>query len=242
MDSDLAQHYSDIAEDDRLTRTPHGRLEFVRTQELVRRVLVTPMAVLDVGGATGVHARWLAADGHSVQLIDPVPRHIEAAASVPGVTARLGDARQLPVGDGSADAVLLLGPLYHLTESEDRATALAEARRVLRPGGVLIAAGISRYLSILETGSTGRLDDQLAPSVSAVIASGDYDGHVGFVRTHWHTAEELRAEVRCAGFGDVEVYGVEGPSWPALDHAGLAELPTCCAPRWTVHDCSSGIR
>lgn len=145
---------------------------------------------------------------------------------MPGVTARLGDARQLPVGDGSADAVLLLGPLYHLTESEDRATALAEARRVLRPGGVLIAAGISRYLSILETGSTGRLDDQLAPSVSAVIASGDYDGHVGFVRTHWHTAEELRAEVRCAGFGDVEVYGVEGPSWPALDHAGLAELPT----------------
>ncbi|MFI6173789.1 class I SAM-dependent methyltransferase [Nocardia sp. NPDC051052] len=226
MVSDLTQHYSGSAEDDRLTRTPHGRLEFLRTQELVRRVLRRPQTILDVGGGTGVHARWLVGDGHTVHLIDPVPDHVETAAALPGVTAQVGDARRLPVTDNSVDAVLMLGPLYHLTESSDRATALDEAMRVLRPGGMLIAAAVSRYLSVLETGADGRLNDELAPAVRAVIATGDYDGHVGFVHTHWHTAEELRTEVQVAGFGGIEVYGIEGPAWPTLDYAGLHALPS----------------
>lgn len=178
------------------------------------------MRVLDVGGGTGVHAEWLASDGHTVHLIDPVPGHIEVAATLPGVTAEVGDARRLPSTDSSVDAVLMLGPLYHLTAPADRMTALREAIRVLRPGGTLIAAAISRYLSALETGTNGTLDDVLISSVREVIADGDYDGHAGFVRTHWHTADELRNEIEAAGLGDVQIYGIEGPAWPALDHAG----------------------
>lgn len=220
MTSDLAQHYSGASEDDRLSKSPHGRLEFLRTQELIRRALTAPMRVLDVGGGTGVHAEWLAHDGHIVHLVDPVPEHVETAATLPGVTAELGDARRLPAPDNSFDTVLLLGPLYHLTESVDRTTALYEAVRVLRPGGVLIAAAISRYLSALETGTNGTLDDTLTTAVGEVITTGDYDGHVGFVRTHWHTADELRAEIEAAGLVDVVTYGIEGPAWPTLDHAG----------------------
>src|SRR4051794_31578663 len=67
--------------------------------------------VVDVGGGPGVHAEWLAADGHVVELVDPVPLHVEQASRVPGVTARHGDARDLPMPGASADAVLLLGPL-----------------------------------------------------------------------------------------------------------------------------------
>ncbi|GLW91346.1 class I SAM-dependent methyltransferase [Actinokineospora globicatena] len=182
--------------------------------------------MLDVGGGTGVHAEWLARDGHTVHLLDLVPAHVEAASVLPGVTAQIGDARDLPVPDASSDVVLMLGPLYHLTDPDDRARALTEARRVLRPGGLLAAAGISRYLSAMETGTDGRLDEDLLPSVEAVIATGRYDGHVGFTTTHWHTADELRAEIRAAGYADIEVYGVEGPTWPALDVAGLAEFPT----------------
>lgn len=103
-----------------------------------------------------MHARWLAADGYEVHLVDPVPAHVEAAAALPGVSAELGDARQLSAQDRSADVVLLLGPLYHLTEPADRARALTEAQRVLRPGGLVAAAAISRYLSLLEAGTTGR--------------------------------------------------------------------------------------
>ncbi|MEU4215875.1 class I SAM-dependent methyltransferase [Actinoplanes sp. NPDC026623] len=223
MNRELVEHYGvDCVEDTRLRRSAHGRLEYLRTQELIRRWLpASGRYVVDVGGGTGVHAAWLAADGHTVHVIDPVPAHVQSAAARPGVTAQLGDARALDFLDDSADVVLLLGPLYHLTDSADRARALDEAVRVLRPGGILAAAGISRYLSLLELGADGRLTGALEPAVRAAITAGDYDGHVGFVTAHFHTAEELATEVRSAGLTEVTVYGVEGPAWPALDTAGL---------------------
>ncbi|MGV9374302.1 class I SAM-dependent methyltransferase [Nonomuraea sp. NPDC003707] len=222
MTIELVEHYTKAtSESTRLTRSPHGMLEYRRTQELLRRTLTRPPArILDVGGGTGIYAQWLAADGYDVHLVDPVPAHVEAAAALPGVTAELGDARELRAPDQSADVVLLFGPLYHLTEAADRSQALAEARRVLRPGGLVVAAAISRYLSLLETGTTGRLTTEMAPAVRHVIATGDYDGHVGFMPTHFHTADELRAELESTGLKDVHVYGVEGPAWPALDVAG----------------------
>ncbi|MEV0073068.1 class I SAM-dependent methyltransferase [Amycolatopsis sp. NPDC050768] len=224
MAANLTEFYGhDTDEDTRLTRSAHGKLEFLRTQELVRRALNgKALRVLDVGGGTGVHARWLAADGHSVHVVDAVPRHVEVAAGIPGVTAELGDARALTWPDASADVVLLFGPLYHLVEAEDRTLALAEALRVLRPGGLLCAAAISRYLSLLEVSTTGRLDARMAGAVGEVIGTGKYDGHVGFVPAHFHTAAELGGEVRTAGVRDVEVFGVEGPAWAALDVAGAA--------------------
>lgn len=223
---DLETHYlTGPAEDSRLARTPHGRLEFLRTRELLRRFLPGRSRVLDVGGGTGVHAAWLAADGHRVHLVDLVPAHVAEAAALPAVTAETGDARDLTAGNASQDVVLLLGPLYHLVEPAGRARALSEAWRVLRPGGLLAAAGISRYLSVLEAGAAGTLTDALAEPVRAVVETGAYDGHVGFVPTHWHTAAELRAEVTAAGFTGTAVFGVEGPSWPALDEAGLTEFP-----------------
>jgi SAM-dependent methyltransferase len=222
VSAEITAHYVDgPGEAGRLGRSAHGRLEFLRTKELLRSVLPTaPSMVLDVGGATGVHAAWLAADGHTVHLIDVVPAHVATASLLPGVTASVGDARALSAADGSADAILLLGPLYHLTDAADRATALAEARRVLRPGGVLAAGAISRYLSLLETGTTGQFTESRTASIRAVVADGTYDGHVGFMPAHFHTSGELAGEMTGAGFTDVTVYGVEGPAWPALDMAG----------------------
>lgn len=62
-------------------------------------------------------------------------------------SAQIGDARELPWADETIDVVLLLGPLYHLTKIEDRLAALSEAGRVLRPGGLLATAAISRFAS-----------------------------------------------------------------------------------------------
>ena len=107
----------------------------------------SPQRVLDVGGAAGAYAYWLAERGHEVHLVDPVAKHLrqaeEAAARRPKILAsiREGDARALPFEDASADAVLMLGPLYHLHERADRLKALREAARVLRAGGWLFAAG-----------------------------------------------------------------------------------------------------
>jgi SAM-dependent methyltransferase len=124
-----------------------SQLERLRSRELILRHAPEPPAVvLDVGGAAGAYAFWLAELGYEVRLIDAVPRLIEIArdrnerAIRRLASCRVADARALPEADGSAAMVLLLGPLYHLVQAEERHAALAESARVLCPGGVLVAA------------------------------------------------------------------------------------------------------
>jgi SAM-dependent methyltransferase len=210
---DLHAYYAGhFAEDDRLNATPHGRLEFVRTQELLRRHLpAAPARVLDVGGATGAHARWLAEDGHRVHVVDLVPEHVAVAAAIPGVTAAVGDARKLVEPDGHADATLLLGPLYHLVDRADRVRALREAARVTAPGGVVAAAAISRHAPLLDFGARGKIDDESEPLLRDITSSGRHDPRLGFTTAYFHRVDELADEMREAGLNDVRVHGVEGP-------------------------------
>jgi len=160
----------------RLFSGARRRVEFERTQEILRRVLPAPPArVLDVGG--GAHAAWLAADGYTVDLVDPIPWHVQqseqaAARTAQPFSARLGDARRLPASDRSADVVLLLGPLYHL-DGDGRRQALTEAIRVLRHDGVLVAAAISRFASLLDGLRMGWLaDETFAAIVERDLATG----------------------------------------------------------------------
>jgi SAM-dependent methyltransferase len=223
---DLHRFYtSRYVEDERLRRSPHGRLEFARTQELLRRALPpVPARVLDVGGGTGIHAQWLAEDGYDVLLVDLVPEHVEQAARLPGVSASVGDARTLAHEDAAFDVVLLLGPLYHLTDAADRALALAEARRVARPGGLITAAAISRHAGLLDLGAHGLLDALSLPIVRQAMATGVHDPRLGFTTAYFHSPSELAEELEAAGLRDIEVLGVEGPAGPALDAHGIERI------------------
>ena len=222
----LRRFYADeYVEDVRLTRSPHGRLEFARTVELLRRVLPAPPArVLDVGGGTGIHARWLAEAGFEVTLVDLMPEHVEQAARIDGVAASVGDARALGAADDTFDVVLLLGPLYHLVEATDRRRALREAVRVARPGGVVAAAAIGRYAGLLDFGAHAGLDETTEPLVRETLETGRHDPALGFTTAYLHRPEELREELITAGLHDVEVFGVEGPSGPALDAHGIDRI------------------
>ncbi|MEV5709520.1 methyltransferase domain-containing protein [Actinoallomurus sp. NPDC052274] len=216
--SEIIDYYSSaIDEATRLSSTGHGELELLRTQELLRRELPPPPAsVLDVGGGPGTHARWLAADGYEVHLVDPVERHLCEARTACDCTTELGDARALSAEDESYDAVLLLGPLYHLQERTDRVQALREARRVLRPGAPLAVAAISRHAELIDLAAAGRLTPAATPVMRKVLASGRHSREHGFTTAYFHSVPELQTEVAEAGFTDVRVYGVEGPTWAAL--------------------------
>jgi SAM-dependent methyltransferase len=196
--------------------TGQGVLERLRTQDILRRVLPRPPArVLDVGGATGVYAGWLAGLAYQVELVDPVPWHVAEASRLPGVTARLGDARNLDTPDGSAGAVLLLGPLYHLVDRDARLAALAEAARVVRPGGVVVAAAITRYASLHDGLATGRLGDRRFVDIVRSDLTHGVHRSPGrrpeyFTTAYLHRPEDLAAEVREAGLGEPCMFGVEG--------------------------------
>ncbi len=151
IDPAIESHYGTGFERSRLLPGGNPSLEFVRSMELLGRLLPSPPArLLDVGGGPGSYAAPLARRGFRVHLVDPVPLHVQqarqAAGSDPalGFTTALGDARELAEPAESQDAVLLFGPLYHLTEAAQRQQALAEARRVLRPGGRLLAMAVCR--------------------------------------------------------------------------------------------------
>jgi SAM-dependent methyltransferase len=151
---------------------------------------------------------------------------VQRARAVGGFTAAVGDARALDQADGSVDATPLLGPLYHLVDAADRAQALREARRVTRAGGLVVAAGISRYAGLLEYGNNGRFSEDNQHLFTDALATGrHYDDPNGFTNAYFHHADELRAEFESAGFEDVDVLGVEGPAAPALDNASPDDVP-----------------
>lgn len=198
-----------------------GPLEFERTTELIGRFLApAPLRVLDVGGGPGSYAAWLTARGDDVLLIDPVPLHVEQARER-SLAAEIGDARHLRYADAAFDVVLLMGPLYHLIGATDRAQALGQARRVLRPGGLLIATAISRFAALLDL--LVRLDRLHEPGVLAhveeAVRTGVFLGHEQrlFTTAFFHLPTQLRQEITAAGFQSCDVLSIEGPGFLVSD-------------------------
>lgn len=226
----IGAHYSLGLEEGRLFRDGEPGLELTRTLEILDRVLPAPPSrVLDVGGGTGVYAQRLVARGYRVHLIDVVPDHVEQAKKDSArngfaYSAAVCDARDLKEESGSADVVLLLGPLYHLVERPDRLRALKEAFRVLRPGGLVVGSAISRFRTVLAGLFDGDLHDPFfRPIAERGVRTGlhhnpDPLGHPErFTTAYLHRPDELESEVREAGFGQTGLFGVEGPGW-AVEH------------------------
>ena len=221
---DLHAYYEQGEEVDRLDE-PFGQVEFLRTTEVLSaRLPPVPAVVADVGGGPGRYSLWLAGLGYDVHHRDLVPLHVEQLRATDGsgrVDSAVADARALDLPDASADAVLLLGPLYHLPGRADRVQALAEARRVGRPGAHVVAAVISRWAPRLH----GVLTQQLYrehPQIRELVDVAETDGLLpplfpGSFTGNTHRPDDLREEVAAAGLVLEDLVGVEGMSFAVAD-------------------------
>jgi SAM-dependent methyltransferase len=230
LDPKILEYYEASWDEDARIRSGINELELIRTREIVERFLPDgQLRVLDVGGAAGVHAEWLLESDHSVVLIDPVPRHIVEAESALGdhvdFSASVGDGRNLEFEDDSFDVVLLLGPLYHLPNRDDRLTCWSEAMRVLKPGGLVFGAVISRFASLFSGLSEDVIFD---PVFRGVVLQDLLDGHHQnppgqdfFTTAYFHHPAEAKAEAEEVGLSVGAVLGVEGiASWiPRLERS-----------------------
>jgi SAM-dependent methyltransferase len=221
----MHQHYEAGQEAARLADRSHGWLEYERTKEILLRALPpAPAVVADIGGGPGRYALWLADLGYQVVHRDIVPLHVqqltEAAGTDSAISSALGDARDLDLADASVDAVLLLGPLYHL-DAADRVLALREAGRVARPGGPVFGAAISPWAARLD----GLLRQRLYEKYSGFEAMVEVVERTGILEPLFpgafcaftHRPAELRAEVLAAGLEVADLVCVEGAAFLLLD-------------------------
>lgn len=222
---EILEHYADGYEARRLLQGT-SQIELVRTQELITRYVPPPPAVIfDIGGGPGVYACWLAKQGYEVHLVDVIPLHVELARQAaqrqpdaPLASIEVGDARHVQRADASVDVALLLGPLYYLTERADRLAALREAYRVLRPGGILLAAVISRFASLLDGLRHGLLDNpDFVEIVQRDLTDGQHRNPTNhpayFTTAFFHLPQELENEVQASGFLYERTLPIEGPLW-----------------------------
>ena len=232
LDSDIEAHYESGVEKDRLIKDTE-RLEFHRTKQIISRYLPKkPATILDIGGGPGVYTSWLAEMGHLVHLVDPTPLHVtqakermkETGISVASIS--LGDARALEFPNEYAEIVLMLGPLYHLTEKGQRRTALTEGLRVLKQDGLIFVAGISKFASALDGARGGYIrDPDFMRIVQRDLKEGQHRNPAKhpkyFTTAYFHHPTELAEEVKEVGFRKVTVFAVEGFAWLLPDFEKL---------------------
>lgn len=227
-------------------RTGIGLIEFERTKEILLEELPkAPAVIYDIGGAYGEYSWWLASLGYEAHLFDLSETNInmseELAAEYPHArlaSAQVCDARDIPRPDKSADAILLMGPLYSVTEYEERLLAIRESFRLLKDGGVLFSAALTPYSVLVPRIATYHVDDTKKgtelddPAVLAIIERALTDGCYwnperkianGLGSSHLHTAKALREELAAGGFASSTVHGVMGGAWLAPNLDALLE-------------------
>ncbi len=140
----LSEHYGSYDEEGRLS-SRHGQVEFLTTIRYIEKYLQKGMRILEVGAGTGAYSLYFAEHGYEVDAVELVEHNISILKSKqkPGhkLRTRQGNAIDLSCyEDHTFDITLVLGPMYHLFEAEDKHRALSEAIRVTRPGGVIFIA------------------------------------------------------------------------------------------------------
>ena len=219
VDSDISWYYERGLESDRLTNA--CQLEEARTRQIIEeRLPKRECTIVDIGGAAGAYAFWLASQGHNVHLVDPIKLHIEQAkteSKTSGISLAelaVAEAKCLPFDDQSFDVALLLGPLYHLVTRKSRILALKEAFRVLKDSGTIFAAVISRYGSVTDGFFKNLIvDPEFVQIMKRDIKDGQHRNpkrRPGYFTTaYFHRPEDLEIELKDSGFSDCQLLVIE---------------------------------
>ena len=154
--SELEKHYNKFNEDKRLLRR-HGQVEYITSMKYIHKYLETmgkDAKILDIGAGTGRYSVALAEEGYDVTAVELVKYNLGILKSKNStVKAMQGNATKLKkLEDNTFDLTLLFGPMYHLYTFEDKLKALNEAKRVTKPGGVILVAYVMNEYGVITYG------------------------------------------------------------------------------------------
>ncbi|MEU2956970.1 class I SAM-dependent methyltransferase [Streptomyces xanthochromogenes] len=215
----VARHYESFSEGPRLQRSRVRRLEFDTTLHVLQTQLPPRSAVLELGAGHGAYSFRLAQAGYQVTATDLVEVNVEAMKALAAEDSRLDsvEIRQadatnlLDVREAEYDAVLCLGPFYHLRTRELRRRCLLESRRVVRDGGLVAVSYINREFAVnylLKTGkrvTADQYDSLMEPDDERV----DYPDEF-FNVAHFSTQDAVESELAACGFKILTHAGTDG--------------------------------
>nr|WP_298927359.1 class I SAM-dependent methyltransferase [uncultured Allomuricauda sp.] len=220
---DIEIFYNKASEETRLDKGM-GIFEFERIKVLIDKYLPFQSAkIIDVGGGTGKYAEWLSQKGHSVFLVDPVPKHIDQAMARANklknkFSAHLGEARALSFPNNFADVVILHGPLYHLQSKRDREKAIKEAKRVTKSRGVILGFSINYTASTLVGLLQGLIHkktffEMCKEELTTGVHNPPNDFPWLLAEAYYHKPEELKEEFQGQDLIYLNTYAIEGIAW-----------------------------
>lgn len=211
--TELEQYYNKFNEEKRLS-SRHGQVEYITTMQYIHKYLkdMPQAAILDIGAGTGRYSVALAQEGYDVTAVELVKYNLGILKSKnSSVKAYQGNALNLKrFADESFDMTLLLGPMYHLYTKEDKLRALAEAKRVTKPNGIiLVAYCMNEYCVLTYAFKEGHIreclqEDRLTEDFHSSAEAKDlYD----YVRI-----EDIDALNEAAGLERIQIISPDGPA------------------------------
>lgn len=225
--NEVLEFYNAGAEKGRLERGL-GIIEFYRTKQILKKYITTNNnTIYDVGGGIGIYSSWLSDMENTVHLLELAPLAVKYAlenqSSRNTFISEVCDARNINRADESADIVLLMGPLYHLQDINDRLKVLNECYRVLKKGGFLFSVGISKFSTTTWALSTYKTKNELLDedvfmnmlktemTTGSHIRPKEYPNLIK--QAYFHTPLELQNETESVGFKTINKHAIEGIIW-----------------------------
>ena len=146
----VSSFYDQYDEEGRTVRSRHGQLEYFTTMNYIHRYADGQSKILEVGAGTGRYSIALAKEGVDVTAVELVENNLavlrEKSSGLDNIKSFQGDATDLSrFPDNTYDVTFCLGPMYHLYETTEVNSAIDEAIRVTKPGGVILFAFISVF-------------------------------------------------------------------------------------------------
>ncbi|MBN1409606.1 MAG: class I SAM-dependent methyltransferase [Spirochaetales bacterium] len=218
----IDEYYDRIPETGRL-KNGTGKLEFIRTNSIIRRYLPEPPCrILDMGGGVGMYSFYLAELGHEVWFVDPSAEQVSIVKDENGESKNKlhsimqGDVLKQDLPHGYFDIILAMGPFYHLQDNRQRAAGLINLRTFLAPEGFLVTAYISRFASLQDGYASGFISNpSFQKLVEGDLKTGCHDPESDkyFTTAYFHHPDEIIPELSSAGYKVKDLLAVEGFFW-----------------------------